>query len=240
MIIEGNSAWYVSPSNRYGLSKVTSNNITNSDFTFLCRIKIDWEKMVENTYTQHSSIMIKSGKNLGIGVSKTGNNYRVIKALAWTTVLPDDINTKGVHEIHIPLNNDTTLPDISEGDIDCVFSYSVMTKTLRLNVNGIEKVLHVENPLIDYSASWLWVGCANPLENIPLEHSHYFFGEFKLMGIYQKYLTNEEIQRAFNKQLNSEHSVIAYYDFEESTPYKIMDVSSNGNHLNKYDKRWMD
>jgi hypothetical protein len=60
------------------------------------------------------------------------------------------------------------------------------------------------------------------------------------MGVYQKYLTNIEIAKAFARIIEPEHKPIAYYDFIESTPYKVLDITNNGNNLNKYDKTWME
>ena len=79
MILNGDSAWFVPPTSRYGLSKVSSRELTNSSFTFLCQVKVDWSKMTENTNTQEAAIMIKNGKHLGISVAKTGNNFRIVK-----------------------------------------------------------------------------------------------------------------------------------------------------------------
>jgi hypothetical protein len=238
MIINGDSVWFVPPTSRYGLSKVSSRHLTNSDFTFLCQIKVDWSKLKENSNTQEAAVMIKNGKHLGISVAKTGDNFRIVKGAVWVeTETPEE---KGICQIVIPLNDVINTPDISEEYINLVFSYDIINQKLQLIVNDRKKIIDVPNKLIDYNSSWLWIGCANPLENSSIEHRHHFFGEYKLIGVYQKYLTDYEIKDAFAKIIIPEHKPIAYYDFNETTPYKILDITNNGNNLNKYDKEWMD
>ena len=258
MILNGNDVWFIPPTSRYALSKVSCKEVTSADFTFLCRVRVDWDKMKENSVTEESAVMIKNGKHLGISVLKTGDDFRVAKATVWTGNIkpstipdrqiqqwihgsPDETNNEDeIHQILIPLNDIENSADISNGDLDFVFSYSVSEKKLRFIVNGIQKIMDVPNSLIDYNSAWLWIGCANPLDNCPLEHRHFFSGEFKLMGVYQKYLTNIEIAKAFARIIEPEQKPIAYYDFIESTPYKVLDITNNGNNLNKYDKTWME
>ena len=238
MILNGDSAWFVPPTSRYGLSKVSSRELTNSNFTFLCQVKVDWSKMIEGSHTQEAAIMIKNGKHLGITVMKTGENFRVAKGAVW--VESNILEEKGIREIIIPLNDAINTPDISDEYLNLVFSYDIINKKLQLIVNNRKKIIDVPNELIDYTPSWLWIGCANPLESETNYHQHYFFGEYKLVGIYQKYLTDDEIIDAFAKIINPEHKPVAYYNFKETTPYKVLDITLNGNNLNKYDKKWMD
>ena len=238
MILNGDSAWFVPPTSRYGLSKVSSRELTNSSFTFLCQVKVDWSKMTENTNTQEAAIMIKNGKHLGISVAKTGNNFRIVKGTVW--VETDTPEEKGICEIVIPLNDVANTDDISGEYINLVFSYDIINQKLQLVVNDRKKIIDVPNKLLDYIPAWLWIGCANPLDGETNHHKHYFFGEYKLVGIYQKYLTDDEIIDAFAKIINPEHKPVAYYDFKETTPYKVLDITLNGNNLNKYDKKWMD
>jgi len=238
MIINGDSVWFVPPTSIYGLSKVSSRHLTNNDFTFLCQIKVDWGKMIENSDTQEAAIMIKNGKHLGMTVMKTGDNFRVLKGAVW--LQNDNNDEKSICEIIIPLNDTRNSYNISDGYINCVFSYDIINNKLRLIANDFEKIIDVPSELIDYTASWLWIGCANPLESATNQHRHHFFGEYTKIGIYQKYLSNDEIKEAFDNIINPEHKAVAYYDFKETTPYKILDITNNGNNLNKYDKQWMD
>jgi hypothetical protein len=194
--------------------------------------------MKENSNTQESGVMIKNGKHLGISVAKTGNNFRIVKGAVW--VETDTSEESGICEIIIPLNDVINTPDISDEYLNLVFSYDIINQKLQLIVNNRKKIIDVPNKLIDYTSSWLWIGCANPLESLPMEYRNYFFGEYKLIGIYQKCLTDYEIKDAFDKIIIPEHKPVAYYDFKEVTPYKILDITNNGNNLQKYDKEWMD
>jgi len=238
MIINGDSVWFVPPTSRYGLSRISPKHLTNSDFTFLCQIKVDWSKMIENSDTQEAAIMIKNGKHLGMSLMKTGDNFRVIKGAVW--VETNTTEEKGLYEIIIPLNDTNQSYNISDDYINCVFSYDITNKKLRLIANDFNKIIDIPEKLIDYTLSWLWIGCANPLESVTNHHRHHFFGECTKIGIYQKYLTNDEIKDAFTNVINPEHKAIAYYDFKETTPYKILDITNNGNNLHKYDKEWME
>jgi hypothetical protein len=149
MILNGNDVWFIPPTSRYALSKVSCKEVTTADFTFLCRVRVDWDKMKENSVTEESAVMIKNGKHLGISVLKTGDDFRVAKATVWTGNIkpstipdrqiqqwihgsPDETNNEDeIHQILIPLNDIENSADISNGDLDFIFSYSVSEKKLR-------------------------------------------------------------------------------------------------------------
>ena len=63
MILNGNDVWFIPPTSRYALSKVSCKEVTTADFTFLCRVRVDWDKMKENSVTEESAVMIKNGKH---------------------------------------------------------------------------------------------------------------------------------------------------------------------------------
>jgi hypothetical protein len=238
MIFTGDIAWFVPPTSRYGLSRVSSKELTNSDFTFMCKIKVDWNKMTENTMTQEAGIMIKNGKHLGISIAKTGDNFRIIKGEAWTKT--DNPEVDEINQIILPVNDFKNSRDISEEELNITFSCDIINKKLRLIVNNIVNIIDLKGDLIDYVASWLWIGCSNPLDSCPREHQHFFTGDIKFIAVAQKYLSTDEITLVYNKMDKPEHKIIGTYDFIESTPYKVLDTSDNGNNLIKYDKTWMD
>jgi hypothetical protein len=62
------------------------------------------------------------------------------------------------------------------------------------------------------------------------------------VGIYQSCLTKEEIISTFknSKNVNYKLNPICVFDFEKQTPYKVLDISKNGNNIIKFDKTWMD
>ena len=58
---EGNGAWFVTPDNKYGLSKFPMKNITEGDFSFLTSIRVNWNKMNPNDNTREGGVIIKNG-----------------------------------------------------------------------------------------------------------------------------------------------------------------------------------
>ena len=63
----GKRAWFVTPENKYGLSKFPLRNITDSNFTFLVRAKVDWRVMDNHVgIGKECGIVVKNGKHLGL------------------------------------------------------------------------------------------------------------------------------------------------------------------------------
>jgi len=249
MIFNGAEAWFIPPTSRYGLSRVSSKELTNKDFTFLATVKINWDAMDVNDITHEAGILIKNGKHLGISACKTGDNYRVLKAQIWTYLekkiekSEKSFLVPKPEEIFITLNQFNN--DISEDYLNIAFAFDSKNKKFTLSAKSvfsdvIEKEHSFENELIDYTNSWLWVGCSNPLDSCPEDHRQYFNGEINYVGIFQKFLLIDEITDIFKNNWSKENEPICVYDFERNTPYKVLDITLNGNNLIKYDKAWMD
>ena len=243
MIFTGNDAWFIPPTSRYGLSRVSSQDLHLTDFTFCARIKIDWDFLIPETNTQEAGIMIKNGKHLGLSIAKTGDNYRILKGMCWTEESkPIEGSSKpfvlsNSEQILIPLNAGL---DISEDYIDISLSFNIQDKKFKLTANNFEKTQTYTGDLWDYTASWLWIGVANPLDSCPDEHKHYFKGDIPFCGVFQKYMDMEDIKRIFDGNWEKTDKPISIYNFKNTTPYKSLDITKNGNNLIKYDKRWMD
>jgi len=72
----------------------------------------------------------------------------------------------------------------------------------------------------DYKWSYLWLGCACALEDVPDEFKWKFFGHFEYLEI----VRNEKpIFKSFFRRL---------------TDFKVFDESDCGNHFIKYSKEW--
>ena len=77
------------------------------------------------------------------------------------------------------------------------------------------------------------------------EHRGFLHGEINHLSIFELYHKNEEVEKTF--EINSPDSVdfdkipVAIYCFKEETktPYKIMDITHNGNSMILFDKKWM-
>jgi hypothetical protein len=242
MIFNGNDAWFIPPTSKYGLSRVNSNDLHLGDFTFLVRVKVDWDFLIPNTKTQEVGIMIKNGKHLGISIAKTGNNYRILKGMCWTEkrndteIIGEPSENATYEQILLPLNAET---DISNDYMDISISFNLTKKLFKLSANDFEISQEFIYDLADYSSSWLWVGVANPLDSCPEEHRHYFKGDISFCGVFQTYMDSKDIKRAFDGKWEKSDRPVAVYNFEKLTPYKVLDITKNGNNLINYDKRWM-
>lgn len=234
MIFNGSDAWFIPPTSRYGLSRVNSKDLHLADFTFLARIKVDWDYMVPESITQEGGIMIKNGKHLGLSVVKTGDNYRVLKGICWTEDSNQNIKPE---QILIPLNSEE---NISDDYIDVAFSVNILKKEFKVTANNFEKTGEFTQELTDYSSSWLWIGVANPLDSCPEEHRLYFKGDISFCAVFQKYMDLKDIKKAFVGQWDKSDRPVAVYNFTKFTPYKVLDITKNGNNLINYDKKWMD
>ena len=51
---------------------------------------------------------------------------------------------------------------------------------------------------IDYSGSWLWVGVKWHLIVVMIAHKHYYRGEISFVGVYGRYLSDDEIRKVYD------------------------------------------
>jgi hypothetical protein len=243
MIFNGTEAWFVPPTSKYGLNKIDAKDIQLNDFTFTARIKIDWDYMVPDTNTQEAGIMIKNGRHLGLSIAHTGHGYKLLKGMLWTKEIKTIAGTDKPfvapkpEELIIPLNSHE---DISNDYINVALSVNLSEKKFTLTANQFSKTQSFENELIDYSSSWLWVGCANALDSCPDDHKQYFKGDVEFCGIFQKYMDFDETQLVFDGKWDKNYKPVGVYDFKNLTPYKALDITKNGNNLIKYDITWME
>ena len=92
----------------------------------------------------------------------------------------------------------------------------------------------------------MWVGAANAFNSCDDAHKHYYRGEISFVGVYGRYLSDDEIRKVYDnsqsvwhqKQLQDENTVL-FSNLQTTTPYKIYDDSDNGNHLILYDEAWL-
>ena len=59
--LTGDNAFFVPPKNRYGLSKKETFDLTEKDFTFTVKVKINWKSMITGTATHEGGIVAKNG-----------------------------------------------------------------------------------------------------------------------------------------------------------------------------------
>lgn len=236
VVFNGNEGWFCPPKNKYGLSTREVEDITLDDFSFLVKTKVDWNALDASKSHREAGIIIKNGQHTGISVIKPDNTQCFVKGTIWTL---QDNNEVVAHEILLRVNWGPR--DLTKV-LDIAFTYDKKNKKISLYCSGQWDTKNFEGEIIDYSNSWLWVGVCNPLESCPAEFRHYFHGDMYYVGIYQSCLTKEQIIDTFinYKNVNNKLNPVCVLDFERQTPYKILDISNNGNNIIKFDKSWMD
>ena len=179
---------------------------TNS-FEFKLRMRPQWDKLKEGT--EYGVLMI-NGKHLGISMN--------------TTTLVGTVWTDEPKQVYLPLDYGSGAPPEI---IDCEFKVDNVNRTLTMNSSfGCEEEyssqsIEFEGELADdYKWSYLWLGCACALEDVPDDFKWKFFGHFEYLEI----IRNEKpIFKSF---------------FRRMTNFKIFDESDCGNHFIKYSKEW--
>jgi len=236
---EGNNAWFVTPDNKYGLSKFPMKNITENDFSFLTSIRVNWDKMNPNNNTREGGVIIKNGLHLGLSVIKPDNEHVYIKGTIWTMDASLGSNAMKNYDILVKVNWE-------DGDLDkeykVGFSFKRKEKEFSVYCNGTWLTEKFEGSLIDYSNAWLWVGASNPLESCPEDFRQFFNGEMYYAAIFSKFLDRSEIEEIYNEpdDVSKRLKPTCIFNFKRQTPYKILDISEVGNNLIRFDKEWMD
>jgi len=113
---------------------------------------------------------------------------------------------------------------------------------MTLYIDDYKDSLSYDTQMLDYSDSWLWMGCCNGF--ITEEENNFFAGEISHIGLFQKAFDEDDKQLFFENldnlsSLNNyDFNPITLSDFKKITPYKVYDLSENGNHFTLYDEEW--
>jgi hypothetical protein len=236
---EGNNAWFVTPDNKYGLSKFPMKNITEGDFSFLTSIRVNWNKMNPADNTREGGIIIKNGLHLGLSVIKPDYEHVYIKGTIWTVDASLGSNGMKNYDILVKVNYE---PGDLDKEYKVGFSFKRKEKEFSVYCNGTWLTEKFEGSLIDYSNAWLWVGAANPLDSCPEDFRQFFNGEMYYAAIFSKFLDRSEIEEIYNEpdDVSKRLKPTCIFNFKRQTPYKILDISEVGNNLIRFDKAWMD
>ena len=234
--LNGNNAYFVPPKNRYGLSTNETYDLTEHDFSILVNVKIDWDKMTPDSPTQEGGIVAKNGRHCGINAFKyTNGTY--IKAQWWVLSESGEIEYK---DIWFDVEDNDKFMNIS-------MLHNSKTKTMTLNVDGKSMDNIYEGEIIDYRDSWIWVGANNSLDSCAVEHRGFLFGTISHVSIFDSIVSDTDKLSIFNMTSNeiiepdSGLKTAAAFGFKEKdmTPYKVFDISLNGNHMILFDNKWM-
>jgi hypothetical protein len=239
--LDGNGAWFATPDNKYGLSNYAMKNITNSDFSFLAKVKVKWDEMNPNDMTREAGIIIKNGLHMGLSVVKPSEEHCYVKGTIWTSETGKGEDNPKNSDILMKLNwADGDMSFDKEYSIG--FSMKLDTNEFSVFCNDQWKTEKYEGKLLDYANAWLWVGAANPLDSCPLDFRQFFNGEISYIAAFHKYLDKDEIKEVYENPDNISKRLkpACAYNFKRQTPYKVLDITGNGNNLIKFDKTWMD
>jgi hypothetical protein len=237
-IFKGNDCYFVPPNNKYGLNSGDIVNLTLNDFSFATRIKLnpdEMQKIWDDTQQVEYAIINKNGMHCGISLTKAFNDEcRGYHAKGTIWVHDGNGGNKPIAILS------TTIFATSEEDsiIDIGFSYSKDKKYITLFYNNIfEKKYFTEN-IVDYINSYTWIGTSNPLDDCPHEFRNFFYGEMLFGGIYESCLEQESFEKIYdnNEFVDADHKPICVFDFKKQKPYKVLDISFNGNSIIKYDR----
>lgn len=233
----GKNPWFLFPENQHGLSLSPVKNITNDDFSFIAKIKVNWDEMNENN--NEGGIVIKNGLHTGLSVAKSNKNECFLKGTIWTTTKNLDSSSEKEqlqnYDIYIKVNHEE---DGFLKEYDVCFSYQKKEKQFAVYCNDEYFIENFEGNLLDYSNAWLWVGCCNALDNCDQNSRNFFFGEIYELAFFNRFLNKNEFKKYLQKENIYFKNLICQYDFTNMTEYKVYDISENGNHLIKYDKNW--
>jgi hypothetical protein len=236
---DGNNAWFATPDNKYGLSKFPMKNITEGDFSFLTSIKVNWDKMDPNGNTREGGVVIKNGLHMGLSVIKPDYEHIYVKGTIWTIDASLGSNGMKNYDILVKVNWE---PGDHDKEYKVGFSFKPKEKEFSVYCNGTWLTEKFEGSLVDYSNAWLWLGASNPLESCPEDFRQFFNGEMFYAAIFAKFLDRNEIDEVYDNPSNVSKRLkpTCVFDFKRQTPYKILDISENGNNLIRFDSEWMD
>lgn len=200
----GDSSYYIPNQSRNRLSQFEISKLSKDSFKIQTKVKIDWDNL--DLSQTRNGIVVLNGMDMGILCTKEDGDKRFIIAQTWTQRRDSEAKPEQII-FHV------------EGDtFDIEFDY-ILNKKMTLTINGEEKSVDLETQnVIDYSSSILWVGCCN--------NSIYGF-EY----VVPKFLKGNLNGEMYSLKIYSRDKVIAEYDFEEQTEFKVRDISNNGNNL---------
>ena len=121
-------------------------------------------------------------------------------------------------------------------------------KTITIDVDGKTQHKTYEGEIIDYRDSWIWIGANNSLDSCAVEHRGFLYGDISYISIFDEALTSQQTsnlfsmknQKIFDVETVSKKTAAVYtFNDEEMTPYKVYDISNNGNHMVLFDNKWM-
>lgn len=240
MIFDGTLSYLFNTGNNSGLIKNNINQVYMGDCTILCRFKPDIEKMTKEMPEigfLSTGIICKNGMHIGIFFKMIRNH---IGDEPWVYRFSFEYWQENEKEQRI-LDIDIDPKKVKDTWFDIKFTQTHDTFIFTVDDKSIEAKYF---KLVDYSNSYLWVGCANRLapdwkhELIGAIDKLYVEIEHTLPFIQQLFF--DDYERFADKVLaNRSSKAVFLSNFKKFTYYKIHDDSGNGNHPIKYDNEWV-
>jgi hypothetical protein len=237
-LFKGNDCYFVPPNNKYNLNLGDIVNLTLDDFSFATRISInpdEMQKVWDTTNQIEYAIINKNGLHCGISITKAFNDGFAGYHTKGTIRVHEG---NGVNKSVSILSQDIFGTSENDNTIDIGFSYNKNEKYISLFYTNNYKRQYFAEDIIDYTNSYTWIGTSNPLDDCPPEFRNFFYGEMHFGGIYQSCLNESQFESIFNniENVDPELKPICVFDFKKETPYKVLDISYNGNSIIKYDR----
>jgi hypothetical protein len=235
--LKGNNAYFIPPKNRYGLSTNETHDLTEHDFSILVNVKIAWDDMTAESPTKEGGIVAKNGKHCGLSAFKFNDDRIYIKAQWW---VGSDTTEDEYQDIWFEVENNSEFMNIA-------MLHDSKTKTVTLMVDGKTTSATYTGKFIDYSDSWIWIGAHNSLDSCAVEHRGFLFGTIQHVSVYDSTISTEGVKTIYTMNSNDvlkstptlQTAASFIFNEENMTPYKVLDVSGNGNHMILFDKKWM-
>lgn len=232
---DGTTSYLVPPKNRYQLSNYEPYNITEDDFTFVSKVKVDWDKMNAFDKTREGGLLSKNGKHIGLSVLKNTDDKIYIRGQFWCKL---DDGSDTFFDLFIEVD-----PEIKNKILDVAFVHNKSEKIIFLLLNDKIHEIKYEGDIIDYSDSWIWIGCQNAFDSCDEMHRGFYFGEIYYSAIFGSALNIDEINKSFlykvKEDIDFKLKPVCVFNYEEKTSYKVYDITENGNNMIMFDKRWM-
>lgn len=234
--VEYGYPFFIKNENKYNLTKNKISNITDNDFTFLVRVKPDWDYMKPGELTSNAGIIMKNGQHIGIVARKYLDNDSKEQCAYEAGVFTDNNEGKNFFSTHQPSNN----PDDFE---NLALVHNKKEKLIIFKIGDKKYEFNYEGNIIDYSNAWIWIGAGSGFSEYPAEHKNFFQGKLVTIGIFEKSLNDDQILEYFSNfndfdLINNSLSPLFFTNFINTTPYKIKDESGNGHNLIKTGFDW--
>ena len=195
--------WLLANYSRNMVSTYRIQELVKNDINIEVNCKIDWEKIIESNQ-DFSGIVCFNGAHFGI-LCKIYDGKPVISAEVWSEYNDEQICNDAIIEIDTTTNDEWRT---------ITFNYKKDSKISITTTEGsVEK--EIKGTILDYTNSYLWVGCCDNHKPTPPEYQGNWYGQIKSLKI------------------KGEKKLFLNYNFKKKTRYKIYDKSGNGNHLMK-------